>query len=227
MRKARILIADDHKIVADGLRNILEPEFELVRTVENGRELLEAARKLRPDVIVADISMPLLNGLEAVRQIKKEDENSKVVFLTMHPDVNYAAEAFEAGASGYVLKHSASSELVTAIHEALKGRTYVTPMIAGELMASYKEGTHKRNDALTKLSERQREVLQLLAEGKLAKEVGDILNISPRTVEFHKYKMMEFLGIKTSAELVQYAIKHGIVAVNSEKKGFSRRHGDE
>ena len=213
MRKTRILIADDHKIVAEGLRNILEPEFELVMIVENGRELLEAARKLRPDVIVADISMPLLNGIEAVRQIKKEDENSKVVFLTMHPDVSYAAEALEAGASGYVLKHSAPEELVNAINESIKGKTYVTPMIAGEMLESFKDGSHKRNDALTKLSARQREVLQLLSEGKVAKEVAALLNISKRTVEFHKYKMMDVLGIKTSAELVQYAVRHGIVSI--------------
>lgn len=212
MNKPRVILADDHKIVAEGLRSILEPEFDLAGVVEDGRALLEAQNKLRPDVIVADISMPLLNGIEAVRQIKKANPHVKVVFLTMHPDVSYAAEAFEAGASGYVLKHSAPSELVTAIHDALKGRTYVTPMIAGELMESYKKGYHKRKEALTKLTTRQREVLQLLAEGKVAKEVAGILNISTRTVEFHKYKMMEELGIKTSAELVQFAVKHGIVS---------------
>ncbi len=197
----------------EGLCSILESEFDLVGTVEDGRALMEASRRMRPDVIVADISMPLLNGIEAVRQIKKNDPHTKVVFLTMHPDVTYALEAFEAGASDYVLKHSAPSELVTAIHEALKGRTYVTPMIAGELMESYKHGNHKKNEALSKLSTRQREVLQLLAEGKLAKQVAGILNISTRTVEFHKYKIMEEFGIKTSAELVKYAIKHGIVSV--------------
>jgi DNA-binding NarL/FixJ family response regulator len=213
MSKPRILIADDHKMVIEGLRHILESEFDLVGTVEDGRALLEASEKLHPDVIVADISMPKLNGIEAVRQIKKTDPHTKVVFLTMHPDVHYASEAFEAGASGYVLKHSAPSELVTAIHEALKGRTYVTPMIAGELMKTYRDGTQKLNEALSKLTTRQREVLQLLAEGNLAKEVAGILNLSTRTVEFHKYKMMEELGIKTSAELVKYAIKHGIVSL--------------
>jgi DNA-binding NarL/FixJ family response regulator len=206
-------MADDHKIVIEGLRHVLESEFDLVGTVEDGRALIDASKKMRPDVIVADISMPMLNGIEAVRQIKKNDPQTKVVFLTMHPDVTYAAEAFDAGASGYVLKHSAPSELVNAIHEALKGRTYVTPIIAGELMESYKRGSHKKNEALSKLSTRQREVLQLLAEGNSAKEVAVILNISTRTVEFHKYRMMDDLGIKTSAELVQYAIKHGIVSV--------------
>ena len=213
MKKPRILLADDHKIMVEGLRTMLEPEFELVGTVENGRELMESANALRPDVIVADISMPMLNGIEAVRKIKKTYSGVKIVFLTMHPDVSYAAEAFEAGASGYVLKHSAPAELVTAIHEVLKGRTYVTPMIAGELMKTYRDGSHKLNEALTKLTTRQREVLQLLAEGNSAKQVAGVLNISTRTVEFHKYKMMEELGIKTSAELVQYAIKHGIVSV--------------
>jgi DNA-binding NarL/FixJ family response regulator len=211
MKRPRVLIADDHRILAEGLRSLLEPEFDLVGIVEDGRELLAAAEKLRPDVIVADISMPLLNGIEAVRQIKKTCEEIKVVFLTMHPDVTYAASAFEAGASGYVLKHSAPSELVTAIQSALRGRTYVTPLLAGELMQLYKERPEKLNGA-GKLTPRQREVLQLLAEGRSAKEIASILNISPRTVEFHKYRMMDDLGVSSGAELVQYAIRHGIAA---------------
>jgi DNA-binding NarL/FixJ family response regulator len=213
MKRLRILIADDHKIVAEGLRSLLEPEFELAGIVEDGRALIKAAAKMLPDVIVADISMPLLNGIEAVRQVKEINPDIKVVFLTMHPDVTYAARAFEVGASGYVLKHSAPSELVTAIHEAVKGRTYVTPMIAGELMQSYKEGSHLQQESIGKLTPRQKEVLQLLAEGHSAKKIADIMCISPRTVESHKYKMMEQLNVKTSAELVGYAIKHGIVMV--------------
>lgn len=212
MKRARVLLADDHKIVAAGLQGILEPEFELVGTVQDGRALLKAARELRPDVIVVDISMPLLNGIEAVRQLKKANDRAKVVFLTMHPDVTYASRAFEAGASGYVLKHSAPAELVTAIREALKGRTYVTPMIAGELMRSYQDGSGKRKDPIRTLTPRQREVLQLLAEGHSAKDAAAILGISPRTAEFHKYRMMRELGIRTNAELMQYAIKHGVVA---------------
>jgi DNA-binding NarL/FixJ family response regulator len=211
MSKPRVLLADDHKIVVEGLKSLLEAEFQLVGTAEDGRSLVSAAAELRPDVIVADISMPLLNGIEAVRQIRKRDKQVKVVFLTMHPDVTYAASAFEAGASGYVLKHSAPSELVTAIHEVLRGHTYVTPMIAGELMGAYREGFAQKT-AHVELTSRQREVLQLLAEGKSAKEIALILNISTRTVEFHKYRMMEDLGIKTVAELVRYALKHGIVA---------------
>lgn len=213
MKKTRVLLADDHKIVLEGLRSLLEPEFELAGTVEDGRALVAAAKKLRPDVIVADISMPLLNGIEAVGQIKKIDPHMKVVFLTMHPDVTYATRAFEAGASGYVLKHSAPSELTTAIREATKGRTYVTPMIAGELMQSYKGADQQPQDVIRKLTSRQREILQLLAEGHSPKEIADILYISARTVEFHKYRIMETLNLKTSAELVHYAIKHGIVSV--------------
>ena len=219
--RIRVLLADDHKIILNGLRSLLEPEFELVGKVEDGRALVSAAEKLRPDVIVVDISMPLLNGIEAVRQIKKIDPRVKVVFLTMHPDVTYAIRAFEAGASGYVLKHSASSELLTAIHEAIKGRTYVTPMIAGELVQSYKEGSHHQPDEKQQLTQRQREILQLLAEGGSVKEIAEILKISPRTVEFHKYTLMSKLKLKTNSALVQYAIKHGITAIAGLKDSIS------
>ncbi len=213
MKKPRVLLADDHQIVLEGLKSLLGGEFELVGSVEDGRALVHQATTLRPDVVVVDISMPHLNGIEAARQIKKTDKNIKIVFLTMHPDATYAANAFEAGASGFVLKHSASSELITAIHEAIKGRTYVTPLIAGDLIRTYQEGVAPEKDFLKKVSPRQREILQLLAEGKSAKEIASILNISARTVEFHKYKMMEQLHIKTSAELVQYAVKHGITSL--------------
>ena len=217
MKRPRILLADDHRIVAEGLRGLLEPEFDLVGIVEDGRALLDAAEKLRPDVIVADISMPLLNGIDSVRQIKKTHEEIKVVFLTMHPDVTYAASAFEAGASGYVLKHSAPSELVAAIQSALRGKTYVTPLLAGELMQFYKERPDTR-DKLTKLTPRQSEVLQLLAEGRTAKEIAAMIKISPRTVEFHKYRIMADLGITNGAELVQYAIRHGLAPQSVPRK---------
>lgn len=213
MKKPRVLLADDHKIVIEGLKNLLESEFEILGSVEDGRALVERASTLHPDVIVADVSMPLLNGIEAARQIKKIDATIKIVFLTMHPDAIYAANAFEAGASGFVLKHSASSELIRAIHEAIKGRTFVTPLIAGDLIHIYQGGESPEKDLFKKISPRQREVLQLLAEGKTAKEIASILNISTRTVEFHKYKMMEQHNISTSAELVHYAIKHGIISV--------------
>ena len=212
MSRPRVLIADDHKIVLEGLKKLLDSEFEVAGAVEDGRELVKAVEKLRPDVIVVDISMPNLNGIEAVRQIKKEHKEMKVVFLTMHPDVAYATSAFKAGASGYVLKHSAPDELVTAIRAALKGRTYVTPLIAGKLLQSYENGAHGQAETVLSLTSRQREVLQLLAEGHSVKEIASILNVSIKTVEYHKYRMMEDLGIKTLAELVRYAVKQGITS---------------
>jgi DNA-binding NarL/FixJ family response regulator len=213
MKRIRILLADDHKIFLDGLRGLLEPGFEIVGMVEDGRALVSLVQKLRPDLIVVDISMPSLNGIEAVRQIKKLDPQVKVVFLTMHADVTYAIRAFEVGASGFVLKHSASSELLTAISEVIKGRTYVTPMIAGELMQSYMEGAHRQQDTTQQLTSRQREILQLSAEGCSLKEIAGTLNISVRTVEFHKYGLMSKLNLKTNSDIVQFAIKHGIIAI--------------
>jgi DNA-binding NarL/FixJ family response regulator len=213
MKRTRLLLADDHKIILDGLRSLLESEFEIAGTAGDGRALVAATEQLRPDVIVVDISMPLLNGIEAVRQIKKLDKQVKVIFLTMHPDVTYAIRAFEAGASGYVLKHSASSELLTAIHEAIKGRTYVTPMIAGELLQAYQGETYGQAEEMEQLTQRQREILQLLVEGNSAKEIANLLNISPRTVEFHKYNMMSKLNLKSLSALIQYGIKHGFASV--------------
>jgi len=211
--RPRVLLADDHKIVSEGLRSLLEPDYELVGTVEDGRALVAAAEKLSPDVIVADISMPLLNGIEAARQLKKANSRAKIVFLTMHPDVTYATRAFEAGASGYVLKHSAASELLTAIREALKGQLYVTPMIAKDVLQFFMDRPQEPRKDDIELTPRQREVLQLVVEGHSAKEIASILHISTRTVEFHKYRMMEELGLRTNAELIQYAIKHHLASV--------------
>ena len=210
MSMPRVLIADDHKIVVEGLKKLLSPEFEIAGAVEDGRELVKAAEELRPDVIVADISMPGLNGIEAVRQIKKVHKEIKVVFLTMHPDVAYAASAFKAGASGYVLKHSAPDELVTAIRAALQSKTYVTPLIAGKLLQFYEQGPSGQAETVSVLSSREREVLQLLAEGHSVKEIAAILKVSVKTVEYHKYRMMEILGLKTLAELIRYAVTQGI-----------------
>ncbi len=210
MSKPRVLIADDHKIVVEGLKKVLGSDFDIVGIVEDGRELIKAAEKLHPDVIVADISMPGLNGIEAVLQIKKAHKEMKVVFLTMHTDVAYATSAFKAGASGYVLKHSAPDELVTAIQAALSGKTYVTPLIAGKLLQYYEEGPS--GEPVSALSPREREVLQLLAEGRSVKEIAAMLTLSVKTVEYHKYRMMENLGIKTLAELIGYAVKQGIAA---------------
>ena len=213
MRKTRVLLADDHQIVLEGLKNLLEQDFELVGMVMDGKALVNKALKLLPDVIVVDISMPLLNGIEAVRQIRSTDERIKVVFLTMHPDVTYAAMAFDAGASGYVLKNSASRELITAINEAMKGRTYVTPRIAGELMQTYKKSRPGDKQFGKKLTHRQEEILQLIAEGHSAKEIANMLSISSRTVETHKYNMMQELNLKTTADLIKFAIKHGLTAI--------------
>jgi DNA-binding NarL/FixJ family response regulator len=213
MSKTKVLLADDHRIVMEGLKKLLEPWYDVVETVEDGRALIAAVGELQPDVVVADVSMPHLNGIEAVRQIKEKNPHIKVVILTMHHDVQYAVRAFEAGASGFVLKVSASTELITAIDEVLRGKTYVTPMIAGELIQSYKEGKGNSEVGFRQLSARQREILQLVAEGRSAKEIGKILDISARTVETHKYQIMEVLNVKTSAELVQFAIKHGIISI--------------
>lgn len=211
MNKSRVLLADDHRILAEGVRSLLEPEFELVGIVADGRELVEAALKLRPDVIVADISMPLLNGIDAVAQINQAQVPCKVVFLTMQRDVSYARRAMEAGASGYVLKHSAHDELVKAIREALRGQTYVTPLIAGELLRSYREQGTQPAGSARRLTPRQREVLQLSAEGRSAKEVASLLRISVRTAEYHRARVMKALGVRTTADLVQYAIRNGLI----------------
>jgi DNA-binding NarL/FixJ family response regulator len=208
MSRVRIVIADDHRLVAEGLRSLLEPAFELVEIVEDGRELVGAAQRLQPDVIIADVTMPLLNGLDAVEQLRHLGCQAKVVFLTMHKDPLYAARALRAGASGFVLKHSASAELLTAIQEALAGRTYVTPAIAERLDRL----PDPSPDSDIPLTRRQREVLQLFAEGHSAKEVAKLLHISARTAEGHKAQIMELLGARSTADLVQCAILHGLIA---------------
>ena len=213
MTRPRVLLADDHAIVVAGLRNLIEPEFELVGTAADGRELVNAAKTLKPDVVIADISMPRLNGMDAVRQLKKADPSVKVVFLTMHGDVDFATEAFRAGASGYLLKHSAAEELSTAIREALNGRVYITPLIAKGVLGSLLEHPVTPSDKRAELTPRQREVLQLVAEGHTIKEVAAILNVSSRTVEFHKTNLVKVLGLSTTAELTQYAIRRGLVSL--------------
>ena len=212
-RRPRVLVCDDHVIVGEALRSLLAPEFDLVGVVEDGRALIEAAATLRPDVIVADVSMPQLNGIDALVQLRQSGDDTPVVFLTMHRDVTFARRALEAGASGFVLKHSAPVELVTAIRAALEGRTYLTPRLAGEVLDSMKQAPDKAPDPVTSLTPRQREILQLVAEGRSAKEIASTLSISTRTVEFHKYQMMEALGLHTNAELIHFAIKHGIVTL--------------
>ncbi len=210
-QRPRVLLADDHLLVAEALKSLLTPEFDLVGVVEDGRALVEAAGRLRPDVIVADITMPHLNGIDAMAQLRQGGDRTPVVFLTMHRDVTFARRALDAGASGFVLKHSASVELVAAIRAALQGKTYLTPQLAGEVLEAMKEGSEQAGDPVASLTPRQREVLQLLAEGRSAKEIAASLEISARTVEFHKYQMMETLGLHTNAELIHFAIKHGLV----------------
>jgi len=222
MTKIKVLVADDHRIVAEGLRSLLEPAFELVAIVENGRELVAAAKELKPDVIIVDIAMPLLNGIDAVSRIRSAGIQAKIIFLTMHPEANYARRALATGASAYVLKHSASSELLFAIRQALAGRYFITPTVAAKIGHTRVPEEVSLN-ALDELTVRQREVLQLLAEGFSAKKVASVLSISPRTVEYHKYRMMEALNLHKSAELIQFAVQHGLV-VQSPTPG-NRSHG--
>ena len=213
MRRARVLLADDHRMVTEGLKNLLAADFELVGAVEDGRALLAAAKKLRPDVIVADISMPQLNGIEVLQLLKASNPAVKVVFLTMHQDRAYARRALEAGAAGFVVKHSASDELVMAIHAALKGQTFITPALASDVLYDMRRQSSTITSPRKSVTPRQREILELLAAGKSAKKIGEVLSISARTVEFHKYQIMEMHGLHSSAELVHFAIKQGIVTI--------------
>ena len=207
MTRPRILMADDHAMLLDAFKALLEPEFDVVGSVTDGRMLLEAFSRLHPEVVVLDIAMPLLNGLDAGRQLRAQRKSVKLIYLTMNSDPDLAGEALRMGASGYVLKSSAFHELKQAIRETLRGRSYITPLITRDVVGSLIEQTSRRE-----LTMRQREVLQLLAEGRSMKEVGAILDITPRTVAFHKYQMMEQLRLKSSAELVQFAVRQGVVA---------------
>jgi DNA-binding NarL/FixJ family response regulator len=209
--RVRVLLADDHRMLAEGLKSLLVSEFDLIGMVEDGRAMVDAAKALRPDVIVADITMPHLNGIEALEEVKKFDPDVRVVFLTMHRDVAYARRALEAGAAGFVLKHSAPKELVLAVRAAAQGRTYVTPTLAGEVLQALTQRPSQPQDPVRTLTLRQREILRLLVDGLTAKQIALRLDISHRTVEFHKYRMVELLGLNGSAELIHFAIKHDIV----------------
>jgi len=205
-----VLLADDHRMVAEGLKALLPDEFDLVGVVEDGRAMIEAAEKLRPDVIVADITMPNLNGFEALARLRKSHPSIKVIFLTMHQNAAYARRALEAGASAFVVKHAAPEELVLAVHAALNGKIFITPSLTRQVVEEAESGARAENEGAKSLTPRQREILQLLAEGRSAKEIASDLAISARTVEFHKYQMMEMNGLRSSAELIHFAIKHGI-----------------
>ena len=210
-RKVRVLLADDHALVIDVLSRLLEPEFEIVGKVGDGRALLEAAERLKPDLIVADISMPLLNGIEAIRQMKKANLHAKVVILSMHADVEFGVEAIRSGASGYVLKHSPSEALSQAIHEVLEGRLYVSPRIAVDVHCALLVNSSQPSKAAFVLTQREREVLQLVAEGRTISGIANILKIASRTVVFHKSNIMDKLGVRTTADLTRSAIRHHLV----------------
>jgi DNA-binding NarL/FixJ family response regulator len=207
----RILIADDHTLVAEACKKLLEGEFDVVATVSDGRALVRAAAELKPHLIIVDVAMPLLNGLDAGQQVKEFLPAVKLVYLTMNHDADLVAEAFRRGASGYLLKTCAASELAIAVRVVLKGKSYLSPMIAKDTVDFLLWQDKELIDEEDRLTERQREVLQLLAEGKCMKEVGSVLNITTRTVAFHKYRIMEVLNAKSSAELVQYAIRNHLI----------------
>jgi DNA-binding NarL/FixJ family response regulator len=210
MKVLRVLLADDHAIVLEGLRHILEPAFEIVGEVADGRSLVDDVLMFRPEIIITAISLPLLNGIEAAREIRKINRKVKIIFLTMHTDPSYAVEALDAGGSAYILKSAAVAEILVAIREVLNGRVYVSPSINKEVLRVQMERTGRRDEAQTGLTPRQREVLRLLAEGKSLKEVAAALKISVKTVEFHKYRIMNQLGIRTNAEMTKYAVKVGV-----------------
>lgn len=211
MARVRILLADDHTLFCNLLRDLLEPEYEVVGSVGDGRELLKAADRLRPDVVLVDIGMPLLNGLDAGKRLKQAHPKTKLIYLTMNNDVEYAREALQAGASAFILKNSKSAELLHAIRDSLKGVSYMAPEIRRAMNEIFARDP-KAVDRPQHLTDRQREVLQLLAEGRSLQEIASLLQISYRTVRFHKVRIMEELGISKNAELVRYAIKHGMIS---------------
>jgi len=211
MKRPKIILADDHTILLDALRNMVEPEFDVVALCSNGRELIKAAMELNPVMIVLDIGMPMMNGLNAGQRLKQILPAVKLVYLTMNQDPDMASEAFRLGASAYLLKTSAGAELIRALREVLLGGTYVTPLMTEGMVGSFVQNLKSRKNT-QQLTLRQREVLQLLAEGLSMKEAAFILNVSPRTVAFHKYTMMDHLNIKSSAELIEYAMKSSLAA---------------
>jgi RNA polymerase sigma factor (sigma-70 family) len=218
IKKPRLLMADDHSIMLAGLRKLVEGTCEVIGAVEDGRALVEAAEQLRPDLILVDISMPLLNGMDAARQIKKSVPDAKLIFLTMHASPVFATEALQAGASGYLLKQSAASELPQAIETVLNGQVYLTPAITKSVLDSivkHKSTPMQLRKSLTQLTPRQREVLQLLAEGKSPKDIAQLLNVSVKTVEFHKTRLMEQLDLHSTLALAKYAIAEGLVSADT------------
>lgn len=214
MKKPRILLADDHTFVLEGFKKLLEGHCDLVGSVEDGRALIEAAVNLQPDLAILDISMPRLNGIEAAKKLRKQVPDTKLIFVTMHADMAYVNAAFRAGASGYLLKRSAATELMQAVQSVMNDKFYVTPLITKEVVTLFLKPTQPRHAAIDDLTTRQHEILQLVAEGLSAKEIADQLKISHRTVEFHKTKIMEQLHVHTTTDLVKYAMAHGLVTAS-------------
>jgi DNA-binding NarL/FixJ family response regulator len=212
MSRARVLLADDHPLVLAALRSLVEAECDVVGAVSDGRALVEAASRLKPEVIVLDISLPLLNGIDAARQVKKDQPEVKILFLTMHANLAYLKEALVAGATGYLLKTSARDELLGALRDVIRNRLHVSPGFGEEIVDQFERRPRTLAGAQSVLTVRQREILQLVAEGRTAKEIAGILNVSVQTVAFHKHQIMEKLGLRTTAELTKHAIQEGLVA---------------
>jgi DNA-binding NarL/FixJ family response regulator len=208
---ARILIADDHQLMADACKNLLEPEFLVVGIVTDGRHLADAVAEFKPDIILLDIYMPRLNGLDAGEQAKKKNPRLKLIFLTMTLAEDVAAEAFRRGASGYVLKQSAGTELLLAVRKVNRGESYLSPLVAKETV-TFLLNKGERFTEEKRITRRQSEILQLLAEGLSMKQIADVIDVKPGTVAFHKYRMMETLNINTNAELLGYALRHQMIA---------------
>jgi DNA-binding NarL/FixJ family response regulator len=212
MKRPRLLLADDHPLVLAGLRSLLETECDVVGAVSDGRSLVEAASRLNPEVIVTDISLPLLNGIDATRQIKKDQPDAKILILTMHANPNYLKDALAAGATGYLLKTTAREELLGAVQDVVRNRIHVSHGFGEEIVDQFERHPRRFTSSQSVLTARQREILQLVAEGRAAKEIASVLNIAPQTVAFHKHQIMDKLGLRTVAELTKYAIQEGLVA---------------
>ncbi len=212
MKRPRIILADDHRIFAEGLKRLLEPDYEIVAIVEDGKELVATVAQIPAELILVDISMPGLNGIEAARQIIESNLDAKIILLTMHDEVTYVTTALDAGVRGYVLKQAAPAELLAAIRDVLKGSVYVSPSLASQVLYSRRKGDPNQPSTI-RLQPRQREILRLLAEGKTAKEIAAHLHLTPKTIEYHKSRIMLKLNVQTSAQLIQYAVKYGISSV--------------
>lgn len=212
MNGTRVLIADDHSLILKGIKSLIEAHYEVVGTADNGKMLVSQALKLKPELIVLDVSMPIVNGIDAAREIKKELPSTKFVFLSMHSNAIYLRKAFEMGAAAYVLKTGASEELLTAIEDALKGRQYISPGFSPDVINNLGSASEKATRAVIEMTTRQRQILQLIAEGKQNKEIADILCVSVKTIEFHRSRLMAKLGAHTIAELTRFALQEGLIS---------------